>query len=59
MTYIPRPVYGMITVSVKSNGHYGMEDPIQWPQFMEEHPRYAWLKPQSLESLRILGILGW
>ncbi|KAF7798396.1 hypothetical protein EIP86_009617 [Pleurotus ostreatoroseus] len=59
MTYIPRPVYGMITVSVKSNGHYGMEDPIQWPQFMEEHPRYAWLaavsrKPEDTQDPRLV-----
>lgn len=47
MTFIPRPVYGTVTVSIKSNGHYGVEDPIQWPQFMEENPRYAWLAAVS------------
>ncbi|KAI0083266.1 hypothetical protein BDY19DRAFT_998708 [Irpex rosettiformis] len=32
MSYIPMPVWGRLDVSMKADGKFGMEDPLQWPQ---------------------------
>lgn len=42
MTYVPQPVLDRVRVEVKSDGRYGIEDPIQWPQlFSSEYCHYA------------------
>ncbi|KAJ3483972.1 hypothetical protein NLI96_g5943 [Meripilus lineatus] len=33
MDFVPQPVLGRIQVLVREDGRYGVEDPIQWPQF--------------------------
>lgn len=34
MEYIPHPVVGELAITRRANGHFGVHDPIQWPQFI-------------------------
>lgn len=48
--FIPQISLGFETVKLRSDGRFGVHDPVQWPQ--EFHPNYKWLvcilrRPQS------------
>ncbi|KAJ3544616.1 hypothetical protein NM688_g5718 [Phlebia brevispora] len=42
-SFIPAPVFGPITVSIEADGHFGIADPVHWPQVLQEDTRYPWL----------------
>lgn len=42
-SYIPRPLYGHITVSMMADAHFGAADPIHHPQVLEQSTRFPWL----------------
>ncbi|KAF7789849.1 hypothetical protein EIP86_000797 [Pleurotus ostreatoroseus] len=42
-SYIPRPLYGKIDVSLHEDGHFGSADPIHHPQFIQHESRYPWM----------------
>ncbi|KAI0336918.1 hypothetical protein BDW22DRAFT_1433741 [Trametopsis cervina] len=37
------PPYGRLSITMKSNGKFGQEDPIEWPQVYVAEPRYHFL----------------
>ncbi|THG97080.1 hypothetical protein EW026_g4855, partial [Hermanssonia centrifuga] len=41
--WIPRPVYGMVSVSLRHDARFGIHDPILWPQVFVKQSRYSWL----------------
>lgn len=43
MNFVPRPVYGMLQVSIMADGHFGSTDPVNWPQVMQIDTKYPWL----------------
>lgn len=43
MDFVPQPVYGLITVAVMPDGHYGAADPLHWPQNLAADTRFPWL----------------
>ncbi|PSR71496.1 hypothetical protein EW026_g3864 [Hermanssonia centrifuga] len=47
MSFIPRPTYGNIWISIKADGHYGTADPTLWPQVLVEKSRFPWLAAVS------------
>ncbi|KAJ3528721.1 hypothetical protein NM688_g7958 [Phlebia brevispora] len=55
MDYIPYPVYGEVTVVRQWNGHFGVHDPLMWPQLYIDQARFRWLmaiprRPSDPES---------
>ncbi|KAJ3531604.1 hypothetical protein NM688_g7551 [Phlebia brevispora] len=45
--YIPQPVVGAIRVVRQRNGHFGIHDPIVWPQVLVNKPRLVYLMAVS------------
>lgn len=43
MKFIPEPPSGRVTVRVKSDGKFGKEDPLNWPQLFADDPRVDYL----------------
>ncbi|KAJ3540930.1 hypothetical protein NM688_g6157 [Phlebia brevispora] len=43
MDFIPQPVYGEVTIVRQWNGHFGVYDPVMWPQLYIEQSRFRWL----------------
>lgn len=43
MSFLPRPAYGNITISLMPDGHFGHADPIHWPQVMQLDTIYPWM----------------
>ncbi|KAJ3551478.1 hypothetical protein NM688_g4684 [Phlebia brevispora] len=59
MDYIPHPVYGEVAVVRQWNGHFGVHDPMVWPQLYIDQARFRWLmaiprKPTDPESPNML-----
>ncbi|KAI0697386.1 hypothetical protein BC835DRAFT_1305277, partial [Cytidiella melzeri] len=40
MSYVPAPCWGRISVAMKADGKFGIEDPMQWPQLHEPSVRF-------------------
>ncbi|KAI0692377.1 hypothetical protein BC835DRAFT_1416575 [Cytidiella melzeri] len=38
MSYVPVPCWGQVSVSMKADGRFGMEDPLLWPQIYDASP---------------------
>ncbi|THG93337.1 hypothetical protein EW026_g7873 [Hermanssonia centrifuga] len=56
--WIPRPSYGIVSVTLKHDAQFGIHDPILWPQVFVEQSCYAWLcavmrKPTDLHDLHM------
>ncbi|KAI0346487.1 hypothetical protein BDW22DRAFT_1462026 [Trametopsis cervina] len=41
--FLPMPPYGRLSITMKSNGKFGQEDPIEWPQVYVPEQRYHFL----------------
>ncbi|KAI0345238.1 hypothetical protein BDW22DRAFT_1326251, partial [Trametopsis cervina] len=42
-SFVPAPPFGRLSVSMKSNGKFGQEDPLEWPQVYVPEARYHFL----------------
>lgn len=42
-SFVPAPPFGRLSIFMKSNGKFGKEDPIEWPQVYIPEPRYHFL----------------
>ncbi|KAI0758546.1 hypothetical protein BC629DRAFT_1597973 [Irpex lacteus] len=43
MTFIPEPPSGSVVVRAKTDGKFGKEDPLNWPQSFADDPRVDFL----------------
>ena len=49
--FIPEPVHGLVKVVRQSDGHFGIHDPICWPQILVDDRWYRWcmaIPPQPM-----------
>lgn len=58
VNYIPSPVYGSIKVTMKTDGKFGREDPLQWPQIYSPDRDVCWLAciPRAGSPQRCAGL---
>lgn len=43
MNFIPEPPLGRVVVRVKTDGKFGKEDPLNWPQLFADDPHLVFL----------------
>ncbi|KAJ3518326.1 hypothetical protein NM688_g9453 [Phlebia brevispora] len=61
MDYVPQPVFGEVVIVRQWNGHFGVHDPIMWPQLYIDQARFRWLMaiPRRPTDPKSPNILMW